>query len=49
MKVDMKKITEKVSGASVGVAVAAAFLNVALIVIQLVKTVSEESEKHQEE
>ena len=49
MRLDVKKINEKVSGASVGVAVAAAFFNVALILIQLVKTVSEESDKQQEE
>ena len=46
MKINTEKIIEKVTGASTGVAVAAAFLNISLILIKLVQTVSEESEKH---
>ena len=49
MKIDTKKIMEKAAGASTGVAVAAAFFNVALILIKLVQTVSEESEKYEKE
>ena len=45
MKIDAKKIMEKAVGASTGVAVAAAFLNVALLVVKLVQTVSEEMPK----
>ncbi|MBR0468450.1 MAG: hypothetical protein IJJ16_01945 [Mogibacterium sp.] len=45
MKIDAKKIMEKAAGASTGVAVAAAFLNVALLVVKLVQTVSEEMPK----
>ena len=48
MKFNAKKIMEKASCASVGVAVAAAFFNIALIVVQLVKTVSEETDKLEE-
>ena len=36
---DKKKILEKAEGASAGLAVAVAFLNVALLVTQLVKAV----------
>ena len=49
MKIDTEKIMKKAAGASTGVAVAAAFFNIALIVINLVETVTEEAEKHQDE
>ena len=49
MKINTEKILEKAVGASTGVAVAAAFFNIALILIQLVKTVSEEADNHQDE
>jgi hypothetical protein len=49
MKINTEKILEKAAGASTGVAVAAAFFNIALILIQLVKTVSEEADNHQDE
>lgn len=49
MKIDTEKIMKKAAGASTGVAVAAAFLNIALILMKLVETVSEEAEKHQDE
>jgi len=49
MKIDTEKIMKKAAGASTGVAVAAAFFNIALIVIKLVETVTEEAEKHQDE
>ncbi|MBQ6388835.1 MAG: hypothetical protein IJH90_04285 [Mogibacterium sp.] len=49
MKFNAEKIMKKVTGASTGVAVAAAFFNIALIIIRLVETVTEEAEKHQEE
>lgn len=45
MKIDAKKIMEKAAGASTGLAVAVAFLNVALLVTKLVQTVSEEAPK----
>ena len=45
MAINAKKLMEKAAGASTGVAVAAAFFNVALLVVQLVKTVSEEAPK----
>ena len=45
MKIDTKKIMEKAAGASTGLAVAVAFLNVALLVTKLVQTVSEEAPK----
>lgn len=45
MKINTKKIMEKAVGASTGIAVAAAFMNVALIVVKLVQTVSEEMPK----
>ena len=45
MKIDTKKIMEKAAGASTGLAVAVAFLNVALVVVKLVQTVSEEAPK----
>lgn len=49
MKIDTERIMKKAAGASTGVAVAAAFFNIALIVIKLVETVTEEAEKHQDE
>ena len=49
MKIDTEKLMKKATGASTGVAVAAAFFNIALILIQLVKTVSEEADNHQDE
>ena len=45
MAIDAKKIMEKAAGASTGVAVAAAFFNITLLIVQLVKTVSEEAPK----
>ena len=45
MKIDTKKIMEKAAGASTGLTVAIAFLNVALLVTKLVQTVSEEAPK----
>ena len=48
MAVNTKKIIEKVAGASTGLTVAIAFLNVALLVVKLVETVSEEAPKLQE-
>lgn len=42
MAINTKKLMEKAVGASTGVAVAAAFFNIALIIVQLVKTVSED-------
>ena len=49
MAINTKKIMEKAAGASTGVAVAAAFFNIALIIVQLVKTVSEEAPKLEKE
>ena len=46
MKINTEKIMKKAAGASTGVAVAAAFFNIALIIIKLVETVTEEAEKH---
>ena len=45
MKIDTKKLMEKTAGASTGLAVAIAFLNVALLVVKLVETVTEEAPK----
>ena len=45
MKINTKKIMEKAAGASTGLTVAIAFLNVALLVTKLVQTVSEEAPK----
>ena len=45
MKINTKKIMEKAAGASTGLTVAIAFLNVALLVTRLVQTVSEEAPK----
>ena len=45
MKIDTKKIMDKAAGASTGLAVVIAFLNVALLVTKLVQTVSEEAPK----
>ena len=43
--IDTKKLMEKAAGASTGLAVAVAFLNVALLVTKLVQVVSEEAPK----
>ncbi len=45
MKINTKKLMEKAAGASAGLAVAVAFLNVALLVVKLVEVVSEETPK----
>ena len=45
MKINSKKIMEKAVGASTGLTVAIAFLNVALLVTKLVQVVSEEAPK----
>ena len=45
MKIDTSKIMKKAAGASTGLTVAIAFLNVALLVTKLVQTVSEEAPK----
>lgn len=45
MAINTKKIMEKTAGASTGLTVAIAFLNVALLVVKLVQTVSEEAPK----
>jgi hypothetical protein len=45
MKIDTKKLMKKAAGASTGLTVAIAFLNVALLVTKLVQTVSEEAPK----
>ena len=45
MKVDTSKIMKKAAGASTGLAVVIAFLNVALLVTKLVQTVTEEAPK----
>lgn len=45
MAINTKKLMEKAAGASTGLAVAVAFLNVALLVVKLVETVSEEAPK----
>ena len=39
----LDKTRKVLSGASTGIALAAAFINVALIIVQLVKTVSEDA------
>lgn len=49
MKIDTKKIMEKAAGASTGLTVAIAFLNVALLVTKLVQTVTEEAPKLEKE
>ena len=41
MKIDSKRIMEKAAGASTGLTVVIAFLNVALLVAKIVQTVSE--------
>ena len=45
MKIDAKRLMEKAAGASTGLTVAIAFLNVALLVVKLVETVTEEAPK----
>ena len=39
---NLKKINEKLTGVSAGLTVAIAFINVALLVVNIVKTVTEE-------
>ena len=48
MKIDAKKMMEMAAGASTGLTVAIAFLNVALLVTKLVQTVTEEAPKHED-
>lgn len=48
MKIDAKKVMDKAAGASTGLAVAVAFLNVALLVVKIVQTVSEDVVKSEE-
>ena len=43
--INTKKLMEKAAGASTGLTVVIAFLNVALLVTKLVQTVSEEAPK----
>ena len=43
--IDTKKLMEKAAGASTGLTVAIAFLNVALLVTKLVQVVTEEAPK----
>ena len=43
--IDAKKLMKKAAGASTGLTVAIAFLNVALLVTKLVQVVSEEAPK----
>lgn len=43
-----EKTRKAVTGASAGIAVAAAFINVALIIVQLVKTVTEDEAEKEE-
>ena len=45
MKIDTKKLMEKAAGASTGLTVVIAFLNVALLVTKLVQVVTEEAPK----
>ena len=45
MMINTKKLMEKAAGASTGLTVVIAFLNVALLVTKLVQTVSEEAPK----
>jgi hypothetical protein len=45
MKINTKKLMEKAAGASTGLAVAVAFMNVALLLVKLVEVVSEEAPK----
>ena len=49
MKINTKKLMEKAAGVSAGLTVAIAFLNVALLVVKLVETVSEEAPKLQKD
>jgi hypothetical protein len=49
MAINTKKLMEKAAGASTGLTVAIAFLNVALLVVKLVQTVSEEAPKLEKE
>lgn len=45
MKIDAKKVMKKASGASTGLAVAVAFMNIALLVAKIVQAVTEEEPK----
>ena len=45
MKIDANKLMKKAAGASTGLTVAIAFLNVALLVTKIVQTVTEEAPK----
>ena len=45
MKIDAKRLMEKAAGASTGLTVVIAFLNVALLVTKLVQVVTEEAPK----
>ena len=45
MMINTKKLMEKAAGASTGLTVVIAFLNVALLVTKLVQTVTEEAPK----
>ncbi len=49
MAINTKKLMEKAAGASTGLTVAIAFLNVALLVVKLVETVTEEVPKLEKE
>ena len=49
MAITTKKLMEKAAGASTGLTVAIAFLNVALLVVKLVETVTEEVPKLEKE
>ena len=48
MAINTRKIMQKVAGASTGLTVAIAFANVALLVVKLIQTVSEEAPKLEE-
>ena len=48
MKINAKKVMDKAAGASTGLAVAVAFLNVALLLVKIVQTVSEDVVKSEE-
>ena len=48
MKINAKEVMDKAAGASTGLAVAVAFLNVALLVVKIVQTVSEDVVKSEE-
>ena len=48
MKINAKEVMDKAAGASTGLAVAVAFLNVALLLVKIVQTVSEDVVKSEE-